>query len=122
MDKIILPRMEFLACHGVYEKEKQIPQTFCIGVEMGVDLKKAGETDDLTHTINYAPVYENIKQVVMHHCFDLIETVAERIAQNILAEGAISYVTVRVEKTHAQMADGNCIPACVEITRSKEER
>ena len=41
MDKIVLPRIEIMACHGVEEWEKTTPQPFLINVEMGLDLRQS---------------------------------------------------------------------------------
>ena len=80
MDKIFLTGMQFYAYHGVFEAENQIGQIFIVDVELDVDLKKAGETDDLNHTVNYGLVYEDIK-AEMSIQSKLLEHVAERIAK-----------------------------------------
>ena len=119
MDKIILPCMEFMACHGVYPIEKETPQLFRVSLEMATDITLAGETDDLNNTINYAQIYSAVKELVEKQTFDLIEKLATEIARLVLAEKGIDQVTVRVEKRGAQVAPDITIPACVEITRNK---
>ncbi|MCE4957960.1 dihydroneopterin aldolase [Macrococcoides caseolyticum] len=80
MDKIFLKGMQFYAYHGVFEAENQIGQIFVVDVELDVDLKLAGETDDLEQTVNYGLVYEDIKSEMAIQS-NLLEHVAERIAK-----------------------------------------
>ncbi|MCU7558377.1 dihydroneopterin aldolase [Macrococcus capreoli] len=80
MDKIFLNGMQFYAYHGVFEAENQIGQIFVVDVELDVDLKQAGETDALEHTVNYGLVYEDIKAEMAIQS-KLLEHVAERIAK-----------------------------------------
>lgn len=117
--KITLPQMEFMACHGVFPEEKQTPQLFRIGVEMVLDLTAAGASDDLTQTVNYGEVYLRIKQLVEGNTFNLIETLATKIAEEILKNKGIELVTARVEKAGAQVTPEIAIPACVEITKMR---
>ena len=120
MDKIILPQMEFMACHGVYETEKKIPQLFRIRIVMETDLSEAGFSDDLNDTINYGETYLTVKQLVEENCFALIEKLAAEIAQCVLQDQRVVSVTVQVEKAAAQVTPEITIPACVEITRTRK--
>ncbi len=84
MDKIVLNNMAFFGNHGVLQEEKTLGQKFFIDVELYLDLKEAGKTDDLTKTINYAQVYEIIKEYAQEKCYDLLETLGENICNCIL--------------------------------------
>lgn len=121
MDKIILPEMEFMACHGVFAFEKETPQLFRVSLTMETDLVAAGKSDDLVDTVNYGEIYLQVKHLVEENTFDLIEKLAAEIAAKVLANGQVSAVTVRVEKTGAQVTPEVAIPACVEITRRKQK-
>ncbi|MCI8335821.1 MAG: dihydroneopterin aldolase [Peptococcaceae bacterium] len=120
MDKIILPQMEFMACHGVYAVEKKQPQLFRVRVTMEMDLMAAGLSDDLNDTVNYGETYLRIKKLVEENTFDLIEKLAAEIAQLVLQEKPVKSVTVQVEKAAAQVTPEISIPACVEITRTQK--
>lgn len=120
MDKIILPQMEFMACHGVYATEKKQPQLFRVRITMEMDLTAAGLSDDLNDTVNYGETYLHIKQLVEGNTFDLIEKLAAEIAQMVLQEKSVASVTVQVEKAAAQVTPEITIPACVEITRAQK--
>lgn len=82
MDKIFLNGMQFYAYHGVFEAENKLGQIFIVDVTLDVDLKQAGESDALEHTVNYGAVYEDVKREMMVQS-KLLEHVAERIAKTL---------------------------------------
>ncbi|MCJ8015047.1 dihydroneopterin aldolase [Paenibacillus sp. KQZ6P-2] len=101
MDKMKLHRMEYYGYHGVFEEERKLGQRFYIDLELDLDLRAAGENDDLTQTVNYAEVHEVVKKVVETESFRLIEALAERIASCLLdTYTSIDALTVKVTKPH----------------------
>ena len=58
MDKIYINRMEFYGYHGVFPEENRLGQRFAVDIAVSLDLKKAGETDELEHSVNYAELYQ----------------------------------------------------------------
>ena len=84
MDKIFLRGMRFMSCHGVLPHEAEIPQSFEVDVELWLDLRTAGEEDDLGATVNYAEVYDLISLVMNGPSKQLIEALAEEIADDLL--------------------------------------
>lgn len=119
MDRILLDNMEFYGYHGVLQSEKETGQIFRVSLEMRLDLLPAGQSDDLTQTVNYAEVYETVKQIVEKEQFDLIETLAQAISQKILAKYPVEQIRVRVDKPHAPRPGGT-LAAAVEIIREKK--
>ncbi len=117
LDVIRLLNMTFYAFHGVDEAERKLGQRFEVDAELFLDLRRAGETDDLTQTVDYVRVYELIEEIVIEHEYQLIETLAEEIAQSILKTFPVEEVTVRVRKPNAPFR-GICDAVEVEITRS----
>jgi len=83
MAKIILEKMEFYAHHGVMEHEKNLGNTYLVTLEMEVNTEKAGITDHLEDTINYALVYSAIRKQVEIPS-NLIEHVAQRISDKLM--------------------------------------
>lgn len=83
MAKIILENMEFYAHHGVMDHEKALGNTFMVSVEMEVNTEKAGITDHLEDTINYALVYSAIRKQIEIPS-NLIEHVAHRISDKLM--------------------------------------
>ena len=118
MDKITLSGLKFWGYHGFLPEEKVLGQHFIIDLVMEADLQPAGKQDDLSLTINYGAVYEVIKAVVEEERYDLIEALAERIAQKVLAGFAVITVTVTVNKPHAPIP-GNFDNVAVEIRRGR---
>lgn len=98
MDKIFLQKMHFYAYHGVLPEENRLGQRFQVDLELYLDLAPAGATDDLEKTINYAEVYEAVRQEVEENRYKLLEKMADQIARRLLIQFAIEEVLVRVTK------------------------
>ncbi|PSL27144.1 dihydroneopterin aldolase [Planomicrobium soli] len=84
MDVIHINDMEFYGYHGVFPEETKLGQRFRLTVSLAVDLKRAGETDELEHTVHYGEVYEACRSIVEGSPKKLVEAVAEEVAANIL--------------------------------------
>jgi dihydroneopterin aldolase len=117
-DRIILDQMVFSGTHGVYEEEQQNPQPFEVDVELVKNLQPAGLSDDLALTIDYSRVFDTCRQIVESTRFNLIEALAEAIAQEILANFAADEVTIRIRKPKVQMG-GTLRAAGIEIRRRR---
>lgn len=100
-DKIKMNGMQFFGYHGVFPEENKLGQQFKVDLELHFPLQSAGQSDDLKDTVNYAEVYETVRFLVEETTFKLIETLAERIAAEVLrGYELIQEVTVRVHKPH----------------------
>lgn len=121
MDKIILSNLGFYGYHGVLEAEKTLGQKFFIDMELFLDTKEAGKTDDMNKSVSYADVYEVVKNIVENKRFDLIEAVAENIADEVLNKfSLLNSVMVRVKKPEAPV-NGIYDYFAVEIRRNRNE-
>lgn len=119
-DRIVLSGMAFQARHGVNDWEKTQAQRFEVDVELRLDLGPAGRADDLDLTVDYRAVYEATREVVESRVFDLIEALAEAVANAILAlDARVEAVAVRVRKPEVQLG-GPLESAAVEIRRARE--
>lgn len=116
VDKIILQGMEFYGYHGVLPEENELGQRFFVDLELGLDLKKAGITDDPAHTVSYAEVFEVAREIVEGKSRKLIEAVAEDIAAAVIKRFPVRQVTVKVKKPSAPVP-GHFSYMAVEITR-----
>lgn len=102
MDKIVIKDLEIFAYHGVLPHEKKEGQAFIVTVELFLDLRDAGMTDDLKRTVNYADICEDVSRVMTEDKYNLIEAVAENIADTILLKyERIHAVHVTVGKPQA---------------------
>ncbi|WP_137122246.1 2-amino-4-hydroxy-6-hydroxymethyldihydropteridine diphosphokinase [Segeticoccus rhizosphaerae] len=100
-DRIVLQGLAARGTHGVFEAEKADGQMFIADVTLEVDLRPAGQSDDLARTVNYAQVAEQAVAVLAGESLDLIETVAERIAAAALEHGLVEAVEVTIHKPEA---------------------
>ena len=85
MDQIKIENLKVYAYHGVYESEKDKGQNFYVNATLYTDVREAALNDDYEMTTDYAAVCQVIKETMVSRTFDLIETVAERVAEAILA-------------------------------------
>lgn len=91
--------------HGVFEHEKRDGQEFVVDVSLELDLRPAGESDDLAETVNYGEVAQLVVRRIEGEPFDLIERLATVIAEDVLATESgrlrLETVTVTVHKPSA---------------------
>lgn len=100
-DTIFLHDLRVDAVIGIWEWERRIRQAVCIDLEMGADVARAAATDHIDDTLNYKLVAKRVRQFVADSDFRLVETLAEKIAEIVLAEFDIPWVDVRVSKPGA---------------------
>lgn len=102
MDKICIKRLEIFAKHGVLPEENILGQKFLISAALYCDTRKAGVSDALGDSVNYAEVSELIKKSTEGHVFKLLERLAEHLAERILlAYPQIQKVDLEIEKPWA---------------------
>ena len=120
MDRIFLRGMRFMACHGVLPHEREIPQPFEVDVELGISLRAAGESDALGNTVNYAKVYHTVSSIMDGAPKQLIEALAEGIADDLLRDFvSLRWVRVTVHKPAAPI-DGMFSDVGVTILRRRK--
>ena len=84
MDKIYIRDLEFIGYHGVFEEEKKLGQKFYVTLELITNLRDAGLNDDILKTTHYGEVAKTVEKIFFSKKYDLIETLAEDIAREIL--------------------------------------
>lgn len=119
MDKIYVNGMEFYGYHGVFPEETVLGQRFAVDLAVSLDLRQAGETDELEHSVNYGELYQVCKEIVEGKPYKLVESVAEKIAASVLTGfPLIAEVTVKVIKPDPPIP-GHYKSVAVEITRGR---
>lgn len=104
MDKIYINNLEFIGFHGVFPEEKKLGQKFLVSLELIVDTREAGKTGDLTKSVHYGLVAQDVERVFLEKSIDLIETCAENIAEMVLKKYEIvKEVKVTVKKPWAPL-------------------
>ena len=101
MDVIHIKRLEIFANHGVIPEENTLGQKFIISADLYKDLRAAGKTDNLKETIHYGRAAVLIKQISEKSVFQLIEKLAEEIADALLKNFPLEKVRVIIEKPWA---------------------
>lgn len=102
MDIIRIDNLEVYAYHGVYDEEKEKGQYFYVNAELYTNTRKAGMNDDLDASTNYGTVCDFVHDFMTKHTYDLIETVAEQLAQALLLEfKLVKSVLLEIRKPHA---------------------
>lgn len=102
MDKIVIKDFEVFANHGVFQEEKTLGQKFVLDIELILSTREAALTGDLTKSVHYGELAHSIEKLMKKESHDLIETVAENIAEYILLEyDLVKLVKVRVKKPWA---------------------
>jgi len=118
MDKVNIKNLEVYAYHGVFQEEKLQGQVFVISATLYTDLRPAGKTDDLAKTLDYGEICHFIKSFVIGNKFNLIETVAEILAEKLLTEyQSVEKIWLEIKKPNAPI-QLNLETVSVEITRS----
>ena len=100
-DTIFLHELKVETIIGIWDWERKIRQTVSIDLEMGADIRRAAETDSIDDTLNYKAVAKRVQQFVADSEFQLVETMAEKIAELVLQEFEIPWIQVRVSKPGA---------------------
>jgi 7,8-dihydroneopterin aldolase/epimerase/oxygenase len=120
-DRVLLEGMVFHGRHGTLPAERELGQPFVVDLELRLDLRPAGLSDDLAQTVDYSGVHRRAREIVEGEPVNLTETVAERIATAILEDHPpVEAVRVRVAKTHVRLGDTVLAGAAVEVLRRRD--
>lgn len=98
MDVIFLHEYKLALVIGIYEWERLLPQTIQLDIEIGLPASRAGETDKVEDTIDYGKVVQAIEASVKQKHFDLLEALAEHIAQLIRTDFNSPWVRISLSK------------------------
>jgi len=101
IDQIALTGLTVFGRHGVYDHERENGQEFTIDVRLAMQLRDAAASDDVADTVHYGELAEKIAAVVAGEPVNLIETLAERIADVVLDDPRVQFASVTVHKPHA---------------------
>ncbi|MBA9001505.1 dihydroneopterin aldolase [Thermomonospora cellulosilytica] len=118
LDRIELTGLRARGRHGVLPAERELGQEFVVDVSLGLDTRPAAETDDLSRTVDYGALADRLVAVVRGEPVDLIETLAERLAQVCLEDPTVRQVDVTVHKPAAPVPHPFADVA-VKISRSR---
>ena len=116
-DIIAINRLELNAYVGCYKEEQEARQPLFATIELACGTKKAGRSDDLSMTIDYDALVQIVKSEIESRRFNLIEAVAETVADICLGIPKVERAQVKIEKPNALR---NAASASVIITRDRQ--
>ncbi|MEV8274156.1 dihydroneopterin aldolase [Microbacterium sp. NPDC077184] len=103
-DRITLSGLRVFGYHGVYDDEKRDGQDFVVDLRLDLDTRPAAASDDVADTVHYGELATSVAAVVAGDPVDLLETLAQRIADVALADDRVARVEVTVHKPQAPIA------------------
>ncbi len=119
MDKIIIKDLKLFCYHGVNPEEKDDGQNFIFDIDAAVDLSLPCKTDNVDDTVSYAKIIKTVRRVAQSEKNNLIEHVAQRIADEILLEyDKVNSLVITVKKPEAPIkAEFDYVAVCIERSR-----
>ncbi len=101
MDIIFLHGLKIECVIGIWDWERKIKQALILDLDMAADIRRAASTDSIDDTLNYKAVAKRLQEFVGQSQFQLVETLAEKVAGIVLNEFKVRWVRVRVNKKGA---------------------
>lgn len=101
MDIIYIRELQVETVIGIYDWEKNVKQVVSLDLEMAADIEQAAKTDHIDDTLNYKAVAKRLIDFIGESEFELLETLAERIATIVLAEFDVPWLKLRLSKPGA---------------------
>ncbi|MBA2560990.1 MAG: dihydroneopterin aldolase [Propionibacteriales bacterium] len=100
-DRLMLRGLRAVGHHGAFDFERRDGQEFVVDVELALDTRRAARGDELSATVHYGHLAERLHEAIVSDPVELIETLAQRIADVCLAEPPVASVDVTVHKPQA---------------------
>jgi len=101
LDEIAVTGIRAFGRHGVYPDERRDGQEFVADVVLWLDTRQAAATDDVADTVHYGELAEEVAAILAGEPVDLLETLAARIVDAVLARRPVQRVRVTVHKPAA---------------------
>ena len=119
-DRLAVVGIEAFGHHGVLDFERRDGQVFRVDLVLGLDTRSAAESDDLRDTVDYGSLVVRVKRAVETDPVDLIETLAQRIADVCLEDERVDWTDVTVHKPHAPI-EATFTDVALTISRSRRD-
>ena len=117
-DELAVLGLEAWGHHGVLEHERREGQLFRVDLTLGLDSRPAASSDLLRDTVDYGTLSTRVKEAIEHAPVDLIETLAQRIADLCLEDERVDWARVTVHKPDAPI-EATFADVALTITRSR---
>ncbi|CAM3314578.1 dihydroneopterin aldolase [Nocardioides dubius] len=117
-DELSIVGVECYGHHGVFEFERREGQIFVVDLTLGLDTRPAAASDDLADTVDYGTLVAAVKAAVENDPVDLIEKVAQRVADVCLLDPRVEWTRVTLHKPDAPI-DATFSDVALTITRKR---
>lgn len=114
MDTLFIRQLKTSVLIGHLPEERHAPQPIWFDLDIDTDIKVAGNSDLLSHALDYSVVCARLKDYVQSTSFELIEALAEHAAAFLLREFSIEHLRLTVKKQPADMPDIDCVGITIE--------
>lgn len=101
MARLYIKDLIIEATHGLYDHEKRTKQRFLVSVELEIDISRAAQSDNVADTLDWGELREEIIAIVQDNSFNLIERLAQVVAEAMLKHHGVSKVSVAIDKIDA---------------------
>ncbi len=101
MDIVFIHDLQIATVIGVHGWEREVRQTLSLDLEMAADVDTAASSDNVRDALDYQAVAERVTTLVASSKCQLLETLAERVAELVLNDFAVSWLQLRVSKPGA---------------------
>jgi dihydroneopterin aldolase len=101
MDVVIVKDLRFKTIIGLWDWERQMQQIVSIDLEMGWDMSRAAQSEDLGDALDYKSVSQRVEKFVQEKKFKLVEAAADGIAAMIMSDFSVPWIKVAIHKPHA---------------------
>jgi FolB domain-containing protein len=101
MSSLYIKDLIIEAKHGVHDHEKQTKQRFLVSVELTIDLSRAAQSDDLADSLDWLLLKNEIVTIVQGNSFNLMERLAQVIAEAMLKHHGVQEASVAIDKIDA---------------------
>lgn len=120
MDTLHITDIRAYGYTGYFAAEQQLGQWFAVDITFWTDLSKAGETDELSDTLDYSQVVLKVQEIITTSKFKMIERLAQTIASTLLTSTQAQQIKVRLTKCQPPIPDFGGEVA-IEITRARSD-
>jgi len=97
-DVVFIRGLEVDAVIGAYDWERQLRQRLVLNLELAADVRKAAASDAVADAVDYAAVAERVTEFVQVSDAQLVETLAERVAELVMAEFGVPWLRLELHK------------------------
>jgi 7,8-dihydroneopterin aldolase/epimerase/oxygenase len=101
MDVVFVKDLRFKTIVGIWDWERQLPQTVSISLDMGWDLSQAARSQDIADALDYKSVSKRVEAFVQEQKFKLVEAAADAIAAMVMTEFGVPWIRVAIHKPFA---------------------